>query len=348
MKYKEQFIRFLSATVRSTGILILGSLILYFSLSFLFSGKEYIYYVLGLPVVFITLFTMVALIVSEILKAGTFNDSSALLQYSRREMFSLFGRSFLVVGGGLVLGLLFWYVQDTTETEPVIEYSFYISDFFLTMYALGNIVKGEKLREVNLRRIQSENALLKTQLNPHFLYNTLNNIDALIWYAPEKASEALLRLSYMMRYMTYGASHKEVPVKEEVNYISEFIALQRMRFDNPEVICFETEIDPDAPDIAPMLLIPFVENAFKHATDKQTPEAIIIRMKASPHLFELETINEADSSKSIQKEKEGGVGLKLVKKRLALLYSGCYELTTEKKNNQYRVSLKIHFIKKSI
>ncbi len=345
MKYKERFINLSLATFRSLCILILGSVILYFTIAFSLKSNEPVYWVLSLPIAFITLFTMVALIVSEILKVGSFTDSSSLLQYTRREMFSLFGRSFLVVISGLFLALLFYYERNSLENTDIhIDWLFYAVDLFLTAYALGSIVKGEKLREVNLRRIQSENALLKSQLNPHFLYNTLNNIDAMIWYAPEKASQAILRLSYMMRYMTYNASRKEVSLKEEVNYISEFIALQRMRFDNPGVVRFEMSIDAPDAKIAPMLLIPFVENAFKHATDKNTPGAISICVRADNNAFELKISNESDPDKRIQKDKEGGVGLKVVYKRLSLLYRGRFTLLTETSDNRYSVSLKICLI----
>ncbi len=296
---------------------------------------------LGTPVAVVILFAMVSLVISEVFRLRSFDEVSELKRYTRREMLMVFGRSFLVVATGLLLAIIFSYQTEHTAEEKGVNYAFYLLDAFLTLYALGNIVKGEKLREVNLRRVQSENALLKTQLNPHFLYNTLNNIDALIWIAPDKASEALLRLSFLMRYMTYKAERRFVSVGEEVNYISEFIELQKMRFDNRNLVDFKVEIADQSLLIAPMLLIPIVENSFKHATDKHSDGAIRIEFKADHNGFVLSTINEFDPSKNLSKDKEGGVGLNLIRQRLKLLYPSRHELKTEKKDKRYQVYLKV-------
>lgn len=341
MNFKEKLPFILSATVRSLIILTLGSFILYFVLSNLMSGRELVFLILYIPVAAITLFVTLALLIGELFKLKSFVLSGEIRNYTQREYYLLSAKSFLVVVCGLLMALIFGWERSLEEQFSWIDYLFYGSDLFLTLYALGNIVKGELLRDEHLRRVQSENGLLKSQLNPHFLYNTLNNIDALIWVSPEKASEALLKLSFLMRYMTYKASRKMVPALDEANYISEFVELQRIRLNNPLAIDCTLSIANDAPMIAPMLLIPFVENAFKHATERDRDGAIRIRFSAHAGGFEFESENESDSSKPISKDWESGVGLEIVKQRLQLLYPGKYALELRDEHNRYSVKLGI-------
>lgn len=343
MIHKEKSLRLLIATIRSLFIFLFGSVTLFFLVDFVFTTRDPLFLGLGSAIAFVVLFAMVALIITEIFRFKTRNDISELRCYSRREMLLVFGRSFFVVASGLLLGIFYWAQQSTVAEMEITDYIFYTVDVLLTFYALGSVIKGERLREVNLRRIQNENALLKTQLNPHFLYNTLNNIDSLIAYDPDKASEAIVRLSSLMRYMTYKTARKEVSVIEECNYLSEFIELQRMRFENPNLVDFQIDIQDKSVCVAPMLLIPFVENAFKHATDKQNDAAIRISIRTENKTLFFESENAADPTCALSKDREGGVGLNLVKRRLHLLYPDRYALRVLCENNRYRVSLHINY-----
>ena len=341
MRYKEQFIRLLTSSVRIFLILSLGSFILYTLTSYLFSELEFTYLILLIPIMLVVLFGMVAFVLSEILQLQSINRTEGSYQYTRKEMFSLFGRSFLVVACGGALALLFGYKQQH-GLQAFPDYLFYAFDFLLTLYAIGNIVKGEKLRELNLRRIQSENALLKSQLNPHFLYNTLNNIDALITYDTEKASEAVLTLSSLLRYMTYQGNQRFVSLREEVAHLKEYVELQRLRLENPQAILFETHFQTEDVKIAPMLLMPFIENIFKHASCKGQDNTIHISLNTDLKTLSFQTRNEIRQTITA-KPKESGVGLYVVKRRLKLLYPNQHTLQIEQVENQYIVSLSLNF-----
>lgn len=119
--------------------------------------------------------------------------------------------------------------------------------------------------ELDKQKLTVELDLLKSKLNPHFLFNTLNNIDALIHQNSEEASAALIRLSDMMRYLTYETSSEVVGLKREVEYISNFIELLRIRIKTPEDIRFEVEGDLNVM-VSPALFVPIIENAFKFAS----------------------------------------------------------------------------------
>lgn len=328
MKYKEQFVPFLSAAFRITLFTICGVLILLFLIPYIFSDLEFLYLLFLIPVAWVVLFGLGALVLSEILRLQLWNGKETLHNYSRKELLSLYSRSFIVVTCGIVLAILFW----NTRTNAFREYPGYIFlffDLFLTLYAISSIIKGERLRELNIRHIQSENALLKGQLNPHFLYNTLNNIDALIAYDADKASETVLRLSSLLRYMTYQSNKKQVLLKDELNHLHEYISLQQLRLENPQAVLFNTNIQDEAQKIAPMLLMPFIENIFKHATDKIHDGVIKIRIETIENQLILHTENRIDKIETEHnnlKNREGGVGLKVVKRRLELLYPHRHQL----------------------
>jgi Putative regulator of cell autolysis len=215
----------------------------------------------------------------------------------------LYIKSTLIVIAGLVVAMMYNFKVARANEISVIDVSFYIMVFMLTFFALKGIVNGERLRNESFKRIQSENNLLKSQLNPHFLYNTLNNIDALIWISPEKASDSILKLSHIMRYMTYKTKLSLVPINDEVNYLSEYVELQKLRYNNDKVIDFKVNVEDKSKSIAPMLLIPFVENAFKHSTNVDSDGAIKINIDSNSRKLSFRIENPADKS-VIEKRKE--------------------------------------------
>jgi two-component system, LytTR family, sensor kinase len=194
--------------------------------------------------------------------------------------------------------------------------------------------------ELKKQQIKSELSMLKNQLNPHFLFNTLNNIDSLIGDPSSKASQALNMLSEIMRYMVYDSEKDFVPLHDEIKYIQNFIELQKLRVENDEIINFSIKGDIANIIIAPMLFIPFVENAFKHSSlkDNQDNEIRIhldiIGNKLRFHCFN--TISET------YKDKTHGIGMENVKKRLELIYAGNYNLVIDNSLKSYTVNLDIN------
>lgn len=198
-----------------------------------------------------------------------------------------------------------------------------------------------KLREdLAKRNHEIEMALVKSKLDPHFLFNTINNIDVLIIRDPELASSYLNKLSDIMRFMLYETKSDLISIAREIEYIEKYIELQRIRTANPDYIHLEITGKLENCKIAPMLFIPFIENAVKHTTNKKIPEAIKIKIELSKDHIDFCCINKYESQGNKDK-KDGGLGNQLIQRRLDLLYKSDYELKVEKQKNQYTVNLRI-------
>ena len=204
--------------------------------------------------------------------------------------------------------------------------------------------KVRKQRELEKQNLQSELKLLKNQLNPHFLFNTLNNIDSLIHSNSNKASESLVQMSEMMRYMIYETNAPEVNLSQELTYIENYLNLQKLQYDNPDLVSYLVEGNQDRIQIAPMLFIPFIENTFKHCTDKKEKNAIRFHFQIQESEIRFEASNLSDVSKHINKDSSSGIGLNIVKRRLDFLYPGKYDLQIKQENGYFCVSLKIKLI----
>jgi sensor histidine kinase YesM len=188
----------------------------------------------------------------------------------------------------------------------------------------------------------SELALLRSQLNPHFLFNTLNNIDSLIITNPEKASDAIIKLSDIMRFMLYDTTTDEVPLDKEVNYLKSYISLQGMRMKDSDFVSVTLEGNCHGKTIAPMLFIPFVENAFKHGQKNVKSPGIEIKLSCLLDSINFEVINCVDESRQMNKDETSGIGLINTKRRLELLYPDKHELNITRENGYYRSNLRIY------
>jgi len=199
-----------------------------------------------------------------------------------------------------------------------------------------NLKLKEQLKNQNL---QSEIALLKNQINPHFLFNTLNNIDSLINTNSQKASKSIIILSDIMRYMLYDTGVEKISLAKEIDYLKNYVNLQQIRLRNKDFILFTVHGNYENVEISPMLFISFIENAFKHGKKDIKSPGIIISFDISKNYIFFKCINYIN--KNINKDKTSGIGLTNVKRRLELLYKNNFELITEEKNNKYSVSLSI-------
>jgi len=196
-------------------------------------------------------------------------------------------------------------------------------------------------RELELQNKTGEIALLRMQINPHFLFNTLNNIHALIGIDKEKAADALVMLSDIMRYMLYDAVVEKVPLDQELQYLESYITLQKMRLINPDQVRLTIEGNLSGKMIAPVILVPFVENAFKHALKENTQTGIRFRIVAGKKQITFESENTCIGTGEKQTQTTGGLGLENVKRRLELLYPGLHQLLIIRENNIFHVVLTI-------
>ncbi|MCC3157806.1 sensor histidine kinase [Hymenobacter sp. 15J16-1T3B] len=201
-------------------------------------------------------------------------------------------------------------------------------------------------RELERRQLLTELSLLKMQVNPHFLFNTLNNIYALASQKSDRAPEAVLRLAEIMRYMLYESAADTVPLSQELQHLRSFLALQQLRLPatGGAAILFDDAGLPAAAEwpVAPMLLLPLVENAFKHG-DLTARPAVQIRLElTAAGALQLVVDNAvAPEPGGAALEASGGVGLVNLRRRLELLYPGRHELRLETPPGHYRASLRL-------
>jgi two-component system LytT family sensor kinase len=193
--------------------------------------------------------------------------------------------------------------------------------------------------ELDKQGFKSELALLKSQLNPHFLFNTLNNIDSLINEKSPRASLALNKLSGIMRYVVYDSEKDMVPLQDEITYIQDYISLQKLRMEDERVVGLTIEGKVKDQEIAPMLFIPFIENAFKHSSLKNTNgNRIRIAIETDENRVVFRCKNPIADR---QKDKGSGVGLSIIKRRLDLVYKNNYTLVINDSSGNFSVNLEI-------
>jgi len=206
---------------------------------------------------------------------------------------------------------------------------------FITSY--GDIDLKDELAKKNY---DMELALVKSQLNPHFLFNTINNIDVLISRDAQQASAYLNKLSDIMRFMLYETKSEEVLLETELLYIGKYIDLQKIRTANPRYVSYTVEGDPAGLVVAPMIFLPFIENAFKHAENKKIENAIGIRFEIRGYTIRFACRNHYNPAQGSNLD-HGGLGNGLIERRLELLYPKRHRLQIEKTNDLYTVELSI-------
>ncbi|UTW62603.1 histidine kinase [bacterium SCSIO 12741] len=192
--------------------------------------------------------------------------------------------------------------------------------------------------ELKQKNLQVEMNLVKSQLQPHFLFNTINNIDVLINRNPEKASNYLQKLSELMRFMLYETKADKIPLSQEIQYIERYLDLQRIRSANADFIKYEIEGSSEGLQIAPMIFIPIIENAFKHSGNKKETDAISIAFRITNQQITLNCKN-LIQEKEVSMEEQEGLGKQLIEKRLNLLYPNKHLIQQGKNERCYHVTL---------
>jgi two-component system LytT family sensor kinase len=200
-------------------------------------------------------------------------------------------------------------------------------------------------QELEQQRVSAELAMLKAQINPHFFFNTLNNIYSLTLSNGEQARAALHRLSRMMRYVLYDTTGGTTRLSQEVSFVRDYIELMQLRLTDRVAISFERPEPVHDVQIAPMLMLPFVENAFKHGVAATAASHIHIELRQpAATTIELEVRNSRLPMPSADLAGSNGIGLVNTRRRLDLLYPGQYTLQVDEQtpSNEFRVLLTIH------
>src|SRR4029078_2893668 len=203
-------------------------------------------------------------------------------------------------------------------------------------------VKVNESKQLEIEKIKSELSFLKTQFQPHFLFNTINNIYSLTFNNGQLAGRSILQLSALLRYMLYEAGEELVDLQKEIDHLNDYIALEKMRFATMIELCFNISGPVAEKKIAPLLLMPLLENAFKHASnrlDEKVWISIDLIVKCKELYFTVENSVFTDGKSQMQST-YSGIGWENVRKRLSLLYEN-YTLSHEFKENCYHAFLMI-------
>jgi sensor histidine kinase YesM len=200
----------------------------------------------------------------------------------------------------------------------------------------------QQKKAMEAEKLQSELAFLKSQINPHFLFNTLNNICSLARKKSDETENAIIMLSGIMRYMLHDSRDERVNLGMEVEYLKNFITLQRIRLPENVRIDLDVQGDPESVTIEPLLLIPFVENAFKHGATTLVPTTIHIRLTITGNRL-IFIVTNGIFHQPGEVEPGSGIGLKNIRRRLELLYPGRHSLEVKNDGSLYTTRLELIF-----
>ena len=251
------------------------------------------------------------------------------------------------------------YREAARSDLSIFDINYIIAGFIGQLYVIGftTAIKVtidysknlKRTKELEKERLKNELTFLKAQLQPHFFFNTLNSLYALVLEKSDKAPEIIIKLSEFMSYVLYSGRKRLVPIHEEVNYIQNYIELERLRFGKDLKIDFTVSDTVNGYKIPPLVLLPFVENAFKHGDTTKTLEPFLemqISLIKNQMSFccknTLKQSNYVDLSDPI-----GGIGLANSKRRLNLLYPNRHTLNTSVTKEFYIVNLQIPLNSKS-
>jgi len=226
-------------------------------------------------------------------------------------------------------------------------FKFFPSLFYLFIVSISTLIKtlsefytnqqNKLISETN--KTSTELNYLRKQTNPHFLFNALNSIYSLAYKKSDLVPDAIVTLSEMMRYMLYETDNKAVSLEKEINYIKNYIDLQKLRLNNIENIYLNIHGETRNKLIEPLLLISFIENAFKYGTDYKGAAFVKIKISIEDNILDFWIENKIENH--IKDPNNSGIGLSNIKNRLNILYPNAHQLTIEQSDNKYSVHLNL-------
>lgn len=266
----------------------------------------YLFLIVSLIALTIVVKLGIAVLYPEIILEHTYQNTKRTTTYNVYMLQALFMSGFFVVISSLLKFTTDWFVNETVQR---------------------NLVSEKKDMELQF---------LKSQLNPHFLFNSLNNIYSLAYQKSDKTADAILKLSEMMRYMIYESNDSWVALSKEIEYVNSYVELQKLRFKDGAAVEINITGEIDGQKIIPLILISFVENAFKHGVANDHSDPIKIDITANQKILHFSVTNR----KSVgHKDAMGGVGLNNVERRLQLLYPDRYKLNIVNSATHYTSAL---------
>ncbi|TVQ83183.1 MAG: hypothetical protein EA393_15750 [Bacteroidetes bacterium] len=283
-----------------------------------------------------------------------------LLTGNRKRFWGL-GAAWVLIGGPLltvilaevnhflhfgesIIKLYFHYYFNLGE-RPIAYWQLFLGSLIpaflgvLSRLAFASFSNIEKTRELENRNLQQEIQMIKSKLNPHLFFNTLNNIDTLIKTDPDKASATLARLSDLLRYVVYHTDSENIPISTEVENLERYIELEKIRLQKPGNVSFSANVNNET-QIPPMIFFTFVENGFKHSNLNLPDQSLQIDLLQDDNKISFKCVNTIAEKQTMNKS--GGVGLELATKRLEMLFSQKHKLDIIHNDNQFSVLLEIY------
>lgn len=276
----------------------------------------------------------------------------------KRQYFEYFISVFLAICFICFVHIVFLLWADTiddTEKYSLWSFEFFINDAISVSYTLAITLSllffkqwfekdrlADRLEKLN---IETELKYLKSQINPHFLFNSLNSVYALTLRKDDKAPEVVLKLSDILRYILYDGGEKSVGLKKEIGYLENYLELEKIRYGKRLTIGFNIQGDASGKEIAPMIFLPFIENSLKHGVNSNIGDTFInIQFIIENKKLQFRIENNKPSQKlSESSDYQGGIGINNVKKRLSLLYPGKHQLEINEEGKTFVVNLSIEW-----
>jgi len=270
----------------------------------------------------------------------------------KKRYWQFFGMQVLAWAGIFVLDYIFFHLFPPDQHFEYKLSLFFISNLFPYLFFLAcstalqminDRIKMDKLaKEKENENLKTELAFLRSQVSPHFMFNVLNNMVSLARKQSDQLEPSLIKLSSLMRYMLYETDEEKVPLEREIEYLQSYIDLQQQRFGKKVKVTVSLQVGEGHNELEPMLLIPFVENAFKHGTGMIEDAQIEITLKTENNILNFTVRNKYNEASKEIKDKTSGIGLTNVKRRLSLLYGKNHNLWLTTQDNWFLVSLQIN------
>ena len=325
---------------------------------FFFTWNRIVYFYIDNP---INRLYFTALDVSLVITAFYIVFTYLMAAYFKKKRIGLFifSLSVLVIALSALHSFILWLMLQHNVVPIHFNFSWTFKDlqynrFFIALIgtlagcisklAIDRVQSGKRIERMEKEKSVAELTYLKAQINPHFLFNSLNSLYAQLEAGSKDTKATLSALAEVLRFQLYDCDADRIPVHKEIEYLKNYFTLQSIRKENC-LVEFECDEVPDKLEIAPLLLVPFIENAFKYVSDNDTPTNFIkaaLRFDKGTLFFYCS--NTIIPGKPADEQANKGIGLNNVIKRLQLIYTDQYKLESGIKENTYDVDLKIRLI----
>jgi hypothetical protein len=305
-----------------------------------------------LPVTIVTTYTFVYYLIPKYLLLKKYNVfalysfytlviSSSFIIYS--AFYGLVLSSSMAIGTGFPIKKSLLFINVTIYLVVILACAFRLLKQNYRTSTANEILKNEILAgELQLKK--QELLYLKMQIHPHFLFNTLNTLYGFALKKSDETPELILKLSNLLDYILYQTQKSKVPLKQEIEHIQDYIALEQMRFKDNLHVDFKCDPIPEEIEIAPMILLPFIENSFKHGKRNNGEITVQISLKITQKHIYFRLKNSkidhiANENEFLNKPQQSGIGLVNLQKRLDLLYKNDYQLDIKNESEFYEITL---------